>query len=56
VAVCVVPKLDGIRKIVRPPHSHRGTEEQNRNGVKSRLGIHILAGSKNPGKPCFFAS
>jgi hypothetical protein len=33
VAVRVVPKLDGIRKIVRPPHSHEDMGERKRNGV-----------------------
>ena len=38
VAIVVVPKLDGIRKIIRPPHSHAAMGEQNANCVKGRRG------------------
>src|SRR6476619_5053548 len=34
VAILVVPKLDGIWKIVRPPHSHAAMGERKRNRVK----------------------
>jgi hypothetical protein len=36
VAILVVPELDGIRKIERPPHSHETSE--NENGTVSRRG------------------
>ena len=36
VAILVVPELDGIRKIERPPHSHAGMGERRWNGVKGR--------------------
>ena len=44
VRICVVPKLDGIRKIIRTPHSHLGSVEQNGNSVyKARPRSWVLA-------------
>ena len=44
VAIVVVPELDGIRKVVRPPHSHAAMGEQNANCVKGRRGLVVVAG------------
>ena len=41
-AILVVPKLDGIRKIERPPHCHFEIEEQNSN-LGNRFAVLMMS-------------
>ena len=57
VRVRVVPKLDGVRKIERPPHSHDDIVERNRNAVERCEKTFIVAcRSPRPSCPALFFS